>query len=557
MDLRIYLNIIRKWFWLVVIISAIAGGLSYFYNNRQTKIYEATAKVYIDQTRSSTQRADYTDIITSERIARTYSSMLQDWPTLDKTAQELGFANYNSLANQYTFSVSVQPIRETQLVNVVVESNDPQMAADFANKLPEVFMVMTRERKKESFADTRQELQIELTTAEKDLEATEQKLQTLPDVLGNQNERDSLERLVERYQATYNNLSKSLADLRLAEAQTTDTISLTTPAVASSSPIRPRTLFNTILALILGALSGLALAFLIEYMDDTVKTPDEVREITTLPTLGTVVLLTGASTDERLVSRVAPKSGGSESYRVLRTNLQFSSLDKPLTTLICTSAQPGEGKSTTIINLAYVLAQTDKRVILVDADMRRPSVHRMLRMPNNVGLSTALLDKVRDPSVYLQDTELPNLRIMTTGPLPPNPAEMLGSTRMQEMLQILKRETDIILVDAPPVLAVADTSILAPQMDGTLLIVWAGKTRGGLLAQAVERLESVGVKPLGIVLNKLTQRKSGHYYGSYYYYYSNRYDNEEPKRKGRFWRFGNKSDSKRKSVSSGHSKSSA
>ncbi len=134
---------------------------------------------------------------------------------------------------------------------------------------------------------------------------------------------------------------------------------------------------------------------------------------------------------------------------------------------------------------------------------------------------------------------------------------MLGSTRMQEMLQILKREADIILIDAPPVLAVADTSILAPQMDGTLMIVWAGKTGGGLLAQAVERLESVGVKPLGVVLNKLTQRKSGHYYGSYYYYYSNRYDNEEPQSRRRFWRFGGGSNSKRKSVRSGHSKSSA
>ncbi len=557
MDLRIYLNIIRKWFWLVALIAILVGGLSYFYNNRQTKIYQATAKVFIEQARSTTQRTDYTDIITSERLARTYSAMLQDWPTLDAAAIKLGYEQgYSHLQKAYTTSVSVSPIRETQLIDIVVESSDPSLAVDLANMLPGVFMERTRQRQQETFAGTRTELQDELAKAEEDLETNEYLLNQLSDTPENRNERERLGRLVARYQTAYNNLSKSLTDLRLAEAQAVDTLSLTTPATPNTSPVRPRTLFNTLLALILGALSGLGLAFLIEYMDDTVKTPDEVREITSLPTLGTVVLLTGTSADERLVSRIAPKSGGAEAYRVLRTNLQFSSLDKPLTTLICTSSQPGEGKSTTIINLAYVLAQTDKRVILVDADMRRPSVHRMLRMPNNVGLSTALLDKVRDPGVYLQDTDLPNLRIMTTGPLPPNPAEMLGSSRMQEMLQILKKEADIVLFDAPPVLAVADTSILAPQMDGTLMIVWAGKTSGNLLAQAVERLESVGVKPLGMVLNKLTQRKSGHYYGSYYYYYSNRYDNEEPNRKARIWRFGSGSNSKRKSASA-HSKSSA
>ncbi|HNS02993.1 MAG TPA: CpsD/CapB family tyrosine-protein kinase [Anaerolineae bacterium] len=221
-----------------------------------------------------------------------------------------------------------------------------------------------------------------------------------------------------------------------------------------------------------------------------------------------------------MVAQMAPKSLGAEAYRVLRTNLQFSALDKPLATLICTSAAPGEGKSTTISNLATVMAQSDKRVVLVDADLRRPSLHKLLKLPNNVGLSTALLDKGRDPGVYLQATDVPNLRVMTTGPIPPNPAEMLNSARMHEMIEVLKGEADVVLFDTPPVLAVADTSILASQVDGALLVVWAGKTRGELLAQAVERLQSVGVQPLGVVLNKLAQRKGGYYYSNYYYYAS-------------------------------------
>jgi non-specific protein-tyrosine kinase len=521
MDLRNYINLVRKWLWLVLLCSVVAGAATFFITRQQTPIYQSTATVFINQARSTTGRADYTDIITSERVARTYAAMLQDWPTLNEAAIALGYpGGIADMQRAQDVSVSVTPVRDTQLVQVVVQSSDPELAASIANILPDVFMQMNRERQQERFADTRQELQVELAAAEADLEETEQALNGLADTPENKNERDRLTRLAARYQTTYSNLSKSLEDLRLAEAQTTDNITLTTPAQATSSPIRPRVLFNTLLALIVGALIGLGIAFLIEYLDDTVKIPDHVRDLTGLATLGNVIHLEGASPDQRMVTHMAPKSLGAEAYRVLRTNLQFSALDKPLATLVVTSAAPGEGKSTTISNLAAVMAQSDKRVILVDADLRRPSLHKLLKLPNNVGLSTALLDKGRDPEAYLQETDVPNLRVMTTGPIPPNPAEMLNSARMHEMIEVLKGEADVVLFDTPPVLAVADTAILASQVDGTLLVVWAGRTRGEMLAQAVERLQSLGIQPLGVVLNKLTQRKSGYYYSNYYYYAS-------------------------------------
>lgn len=534
MDLRNYINLVRKWLWLVVLCSVIAGAATFFITRQQTPIYQSAATVFINQARSTTGRADYTDIITSERVARTYAAMLQDWPTLNQAAIALGFpGGIAAMQAAHDVSVSVTPVRDTQLVQVIVQSSDPAMAADVANILPDVFMQMNRERQQERFADTRQELQTDLATAEAELETTEQALNELADTPENRNERDRLTRLVARNQTTFNNLSKSLEDLRLAEAQTTDNITLTTPAQAAAAPIRPRVLFNTLLALIVGALIGLGIAFLIEYLDDTIKTPDHVRDLTGLATLGNVIHLEGASPDQRMIAHMAPKSLGAEAYRVLRTNLQFSALDKPLTTLACTSAMPGEGKSTTISNLAAVMAQSDKRVILVDADLRRPSLHKLLKLPNNVGLSTALLDKGRDPAVYLQDTDMPNLRVMTTGPIPPNPAEMLNSARMHEMIEVLKSEADLVLFDTPPVLAVADTSILASQVDGTLLVVWAGKTRGELLMQAVERLQSLSIQPLGVVLNKLTQRKGGYYYSNYYYYASREGSEEAGQRAGR------------------------
>jgi non-specific protein-tyrosine kinase len=521
MDLRSYLSTIRKWLWLVILCAGLAGAAAFLFSRQQTPIYQSTATVFINQARSATGSSDYTDIITSERIARTYAAMLQDWPTLDQAAIALGYpGGIAELRGTYALGVTVTPVRDTQLVQVGVESSHPEVAAGVANILPEVFMRMNRERQQQRFADTRQDLQTELSSTEAELEQTRLALIQLADTEENENERDRLERLAARYQTTYNNLTNSLENLRLAEAQTTDNIVLTTPAQPSGSPIRPRVLYNTLLALLVGVLFGLGIAFLIEYLDDTIKTPDHVRDLTGLATLGTVVFLDGASPEERMVARTAPKSQGAEAYRVLRTNLQFSALDKPLTTLLCTSAEPGEGKSTTVANLAFAMAQADRRVVLVDADLRRPSQHKILKLPNNVGLSTALLDKGRDPAVYLQDTDVANLRVMTTGPIPPNPAEMLNSARMHEMIEILKKEADVVLFDTPPVLAVADTSILASQVDGTLLVVWAGKTRGEMLVQATERLLSLGVTPLGVVLNKLTQRRGSYYYNTYYYYAS-------------------------------------
>jgi capsular exopolysaccharide synthesis family protein len=520
MDLRNYLGILRKWFWLVVLCAVLAGVVAFIFSRQQTPIYQSTATVFINQARSATGSSDYTDIITSERIARTYAAMLQDWPTLDQAAIALGYpGGIAELRRAFALSVAVTPVRDTQLVRVSVESSHPEVAAGVANILPRVFMQMNRERQQQRFADTRQDLQTELASTEMALEQTRLALLQLADTEENKNERDRLERLAARYQVTYNNLTGSLENLRLAEAQTTDNIVLTTPAQPSGSPIRPRVLYNTLLALVVGTLLGLGIAFLIEYLDDTVKTSDQVRDLTGLATLGNVIQLEGASPAERLVARMAPKSLGAEAYRVLRTNLQFSALDKPLSSLVCTSAAPGEGKSTTITNLAFVMAQADRRVILVDADLRRPSLHKILKLPNNVGLSTALLDRRRDPGAYLQETDVPNLRVMTTGPIPPNPAEMLNSARMHEMIELLKNEADVVLFDTPPVLAVADTSILARQVDGTLLVVWASRTRGELLMQAVERLQSLGIQPLGIVLNKLAPRGRG-YYNTYYYYAS-------------------------------------
>jgi non-specific protein-tyrosine kinase len=535
MELQTYLNLARKWLWLILLAAVLAGVSAFIVSRNQVPIYQATSTILINQARSAVQTSDYNDILTSQRMAQTYAKMLQDWEVQQQVAEELGLAGtFEQIRKDFFIAVNVVPVRDTQLVNVQVESSDPELSAAIANTLPEVFGEINQARQQDRYATTRQALQRDLTAVEAEMTATQQALSQLvePETTAEQAEQARLQGVLRRYETSYAALLNSLEQLRLTEAQTADAITTTSAARAPTAPVRPRVMVNTLLALVVGAMLGLGGALLLEYFDDTVKTPDDVRKTAGLATLGGVVMLEGANPDDRLVVRDMPRSPGAEAYRVLRTNLQFSSVDAPLATLLITSAGPGEGKSTTTTNLAVAMAQGDKRVILVDADLRRPSQHRLLHLVNNVGLSTALLDKSRDPAVYLQDTTVPNLRVMTTGPIPPNPAELLSSARMHEMIELLKGEADVVLFDTPPVLAVADTSILARQVDGTLLVVASGETRRDMVAQAMQSLKSVGVSPLGAVLNKLTQRKSGYYY-YYYYHYASRYGEDGANANGR------------------------
>jgi non-specific protein-tyrosine kinase len=289
-----------------------------------------------------------------------------------------------------------------------------------------------------------------------------------------------------------------------------------------------------------GALLAIGVVFLVEYLDDTVKNPDDIREQTGLTTLAAVITIKGSTPQERLATAMGSKSPASEAYRVLRTNLQFSSLDKPLRSLLVTSPSPGEGKTTTAANLAIVMAQTGQQVVLLDCDLRRPSIHRMFQLPNNTGLTTALLQSNTAAAEFLRDTNVSNLKVMTTGPVPPNPAELLGSGRMLELLDQLQDKANMVIIDSPPVLAVADSAILSTHSDGTILVVSAGETRFDVLIRAVERLHGVGVRPLGVILNKLSERGSG-----YYYYYDYRYastyaedGSDDGDNKGGRWRRG-------------------
>ncbi len=217
------------------------------------------------------------------------------------------------------------------------------------------------------------------------------------------------------------------------------------------------------------------------------------------------------SSGHPLVTLADPRSPASEAYRTLRTNIQFSSLDKPLRTILITGVEPGEGKSTTLANLAVVMAQGGKRVIAVDCDLRRPSLHKLFALPSEPGLTTALLEGKGRP--LLQETIVPGLRLLTSGPLPPNPSELLGSRHFEELLGSLVSDADVVLLDAPPVIAVSDAAVLASKVDGVILVINAGKTKRDLARRAKSLLQNVNAPLLGAVLNNAPLDK-----GLYRYY---------------------------------------
>jgi Mrp family chromosome partitioning ATPase len=299
---------------------------------------------------------------------------------------------------------------------------------------------------------------------------------------------------------------------------------------------------NIGLAAAVGLSLSIGAAFLLEYLDDTIRSPEEVQAILNAPVLAGVGRIDGEAYPAKLVAQREPRSPLTEAYRALRTNLQFSTLDTRLRVILVTSPGPGEGKSITASNLAVVLAQAGMSVALVDADLRRPVMHKVFGLKNHVGLTTWLVSQESEaralagpqawadnrpqpaPALenFLQPTDVDGLVLMTSGSLPPNPAEVLGSARMRQFLEDIAQLADIVIVDSPPCVTVTDAVIMSRWADGVLLVLDSETTTRQGAKRARENLQAVGSKLLGAVVNRLGAGASGYYYAYYspYYYHA-------------------------------------
>ena len=523
-DLQAYWRLIRHWLWLIVLAALLAGGTAYVVSKWFVEpVYSAKAQIVI-QPSSSVGGSEYQDILAGQRAALTYAEMIQSMPVQETALANLGYDDdqiSRYVESGFPYNLTIQPVRDTQVIEVVVESTDRPLTANFVNTLIDVFIEQNQERQSARYRSARERLQEQMDDIEGDIGRLKARLETADTA----EERGQIEAQITQLQDSLSRLSSAYQSILVAELQAADLVSIVEPARVPRNPVRPRTLMNTLLATVVGGMVAVGGVFLREYLDTSVRNPDEVETLSQAPVLGRIwyeekiAKANGAGEHGIVVHH--PLSLTAEAYRLLRTNLQFSSVDSPLEVILVTSPGPSEGKSTVVYNLGLALAASGKQVILIDADMRRPQLCKYAGTKREPGLSEALVAHDTHLDSYLerlQDVE--DAWILPPGKMPPNPTELLGSKRMAEMLDNLRDrgEDVIVIIDSPPVLAAADAPVLAALVDGVLLILESGQTNRQMLAQAVEQIERSGTRLLGSVLNKVPMNGRGGYY--YYYYYA-------------------------------------
>ncbi|MCS6803580.1 MAG: polysaccharide biosynthesis tyrosine autokinase [Acidobacteriota bacterium] len=348
---------------------------------------------------------------------------------------------------------------------------------------------------------------------------------------------------VEASAQVYGGLLQKLNDVDLLSTLETTNIQILDRAQPPTVPARPRKLFNIGVSALVGLLVGILLSLFVEYLDNTVKSTEDVDRLLGLPSLGVVPALESLERKGRLsLPRLhsSRQSSGpilivddhhrlsfGEAFRSLRTSVLLSNAERPPRTILFTSSSPGEGKTTTAVNMALSLAQTGARVIVVDGDLRKPGLHKMFRMKNQHGLCTYLTQAV-DLGSVIEHNRFENLSVIPSGPIPPNPSELLSSSKMREAITLLSQQYDFVVIDSPPV-STPDALILSTMVDGVIMVIRCGRTPRDLVHRAKQSLDDVNAKIFGVVLNRVDVNQDGYYhYYRYYYYYSDQQAEETP-----------------------------
>ena len=430
------------------------------------------------------------------------------------------------------FTVSAAPVQDTSagsaytasnVARITVTSEDPELAAAAANAFAVAYISWRKERTR-----------LQIKTG---IDALKEELAGFKGAA-----KQSTEYLV---------LAQRLQDLKLLEATATGNFRVLIPATVPETPVAPKPLRSAILGFAVGLFAAIGLAFLLEQFDTRLRHADEVARILRRPILGRIPRISKKMLGESaVVALTHPDGHQAEAFRLLRTNLEFMRVDDDVKSLVITSSAQGEGKSVTVANLAVTLAMGGKKVFVVDADLRRPRQHQYFGLENNVGVTTVVtgqstldeaLHKVHleraiganevDFKTWAHGSEsLSRIYVLTSGPLPPNPGEIVASRRFARVIETLAEEADVVLVDSPAMLAVGDTVALASLVDGLVFLVDMHKANRPMLEQAADQLVRLPCRSLGVVL-RVEGATGGHYYSSSYRYYE--YADGGGKRRGR------------------------
>jgi capsular exopolysaccharide synthesis family protein len=515
LELRDYLRVLRRRKGVIVLAVLVVVAAALVASFLQTSVYQGTAELLLKpRTSESLFNPNTGQANDPTRQVQTEIQVLKSRPVKDQVRKQLGVAP----------DVSASPVGQTDVIRVKATSTDPPKAAAIANAYANAYIEFRRAQDVNDLLAAGTQVQNKINDLQKQLAAIDAQLAAAPPnqraaldaTLGPQ--RDSL--------ITQQGLFKQKLDqLQVDASLKSGGAQLVTPASTPTSPIRPRPKRNAIIATAVGLIFGVGLAFLFEYLDDSIKSKDDLdRAAHGTPVLGLIPVVSSwrSRADPRVVSLTEPTSPAAEAYRTLRTSIQFMGLDRPVRTLQVTSPSASEGKTTTLANLGVALARAGQRVVIVCCDLRRPRIHDFFGLSNSIGFTTVLLGDASLMRAVQPVDGTDRLSILSSGPLPPNPSELLSSTRAIEVLTALQGEFDMVLVDCPPVLPVTDAAVLSARVDATLLVATADVTTRREVSRAIELLHQVDAPLVGTVLNGVsTEGGYGYSYGYYRYYGKN------------------------------------
>jgi capsular exopolysaccharide synthesis family protein len=485
---------LRRWAWLLVLGGVLAAAASYAVSVRSPKVYAAQTKVLVLPSDVNGQNADPSQVQGLTGLARTYVEVVRTQPVLEAAIRT---GNLNLTSDEASSLISVTQIPNTQLLQIAAKSSDPVSAANLANLVADAFIRQVQQDQSRRYTDAEQSLSTELDQIDKQLsESTVQLSQLQAQPAGGQRDTDmaQVQLQVNQLQLSAQDVVRNYSDLRLASARSRNLFTIVEPATPPPAAQEPRVSMNVLMAVVVGLLLGLGVALAGDRLDQRLNSARDVKRATKLPLLGTVA----RSPDRGTLSADSSLA----EYGQILAEARLVADRGPLRTLLVTSAESGDGRSTTARHLAIAAAQAGESVVLVESDLRRPDLHMAFNVSNARGLTSLLLDDQLPAGSALEDSGIAGLRLLPSGPTPSQPSQLLASRRMTQRLAELEDLAELVILDSPPLLVGTDAAYLARQVDYVLLLIDVASARKGRLGEALSVLQRAGARVLGTVINR-------------------------------------------------------
>lgn len=508
LELRRVMDAVLKRWWFIVIMVVVTATMGYILTKRQTPVYQATTTVLVGQSIELSQ-LDRVDIQTSEALVQTYVEMAQREPVLDGVVQTL---KLNETWQDLRKQVDVQPVSGTQLIEIVVESDSPDTARSIADEVANQLLLISPESSTQTTGSNAVQefnseqlisLQERILNGQKKLAELESEIENASsevELVALQNEKANLESLIVDWERNYAEL---LPFASAGPAKEPNRLTVIEAAYSDNTQIRPNIKLNTLLGGALGLVLAAGIIFLLEFLDETYRSADDLFQSEGLEVLGSVGRIKGKKYSDKIITRLAPFSPLAESYRIIRNRLRLETGVVLKRSIMVTSSIPQEGKSLTVANLGIILAEANIKTVIVDADLRGSALHLAFDVKSENGLADVLRQPGSRVEDYLKATPIYNLHILTSGKVPSNPSELLGSGSrgMLKIINDLKQFADVVILDSPPASVFSDAISLSNLVDDLILVVRAGKTKKSDLKKTLFNLQNNRADFLGCILN--------------------------------------------------------